>query len=163
MILFQHWQDIPSTFWRWAPFAPFEFASKGNGSLLVIPAALDTLCRAQEILGDKKLRINSAYRDPLHNARVGGAPLSRHKMGDAFDISIRGQDRAAVYNACRAAGFQGFGFYNSFLHVDLGRARTWGKWPGITHVPVVRAAVAAPKPKPKSTAKKKRTTKKKKA
>ena len=76
--------------------------------------------------------ITSAYRDPVHNARVGGAPLSRHKAGDAFDISLRtsagGHTRAQLLAVCQAAGFTGFGFYSSFLHVACGPARRWGKW-----------------------------------
>jgi hypothetical protein len=30
--------------------------------------------------------INSAYRNPAHNAAVGGAPASRHLFGDAVDL-----------------------------------------------------------------------------
>ena len=67
-------------------------------------------------------------RDPVHNARVGGAPLSRHKLGDAFDVALAGHDREALRAAARAAGFRGFGHYRTFLHVDLGPRREWGKW-----------------------------------
>lgn len=31
-------------------------------------------------------QINSAYRDPVHNQKTGGAPRSRHLVGDAADI-----------------------------------------------------------------------------
>lgn len=30
--------------------------------------------------------INSAYRNPVHNAAIGGAPQSRHMFGDAADL-----------------------------------------------------------------------------
>jgi uncharacterized protein YcbK (DUF882 family) len=92
-----------------------------------VPDALDTLTAAREIVG-RPFRILSAYRDPIHNAKVGGAPLSRHKYGDAFDIALTGHDRDELLEACKTAGFRGFGFYNTFLHVDLGSRRSWGKW-----------------------------------
>lgn len=118
---------IPPGVWRWRFFKPAELASKGNGAVLIVPEALDTLSAAREAL-DQSFRILSAYRDPLHNARVGGAPMSRHKFGDAFDIALAGHDREALREACRAAGFRGFGHYATFLHVDIWNRREWGKW-----------------------------------
>ncbi len=38
------------------------------------------------------LRILSAYRDPAHNARVGGATYSRHQYGDAVDFIVDAND-----------------------------------------------------------------------
>jgi len=70
------------------------------------------------------LVINSGYRCWLHNALVGGAPLSMHKEM-AFDISLIGKNRFEVLEACKKAGFTGFGFYKTFLHVDCGRPRFW--------------------------------------
>jgi len=60
----------------------------------------------------------------LHNARVGGAPLSQH-LRLAADISLRGHNRFDLRAACQQAGFTGFGYYTTFLHVDLGRSRHW--------------------------------------
>ena len=72
--------------------------------------------------------ILSAYRSPLHNARVGGAAKSAHKDGIAFDIALRGHDPEGLTAACRAAGFGSFGRYPTFLHVDLRKGRSWGSW-----------------------------------
>jgi len=58
---------------------------------------------------------------------VGGAPFSQH-LKLAADISTLGHDRRKLLRACRNAGFTGFGFYNTFLHIDLGRPRNW--WSG---------------------------------
>lgn len=113
--------------WRWPHFTPQEMASRGDGSLRLSGDAMDALEAARVALGEPFI-ILSAYRDPLHNARVGGAPLSRHKMGDAFDIALRGHRKTELYAACKAAGFRGFGMYKTFLHVDMGPERTWGKW-----------------------------------
>ena len=63
------------------------------------------------------LRINSGHRCALHNARVGGAPLSLHKKL-AFDVALAGHDPAQLAAAARASGFRGFGFRQTFLHLD---------------------------------------------
>ena len=75
------------------------------------------------------LAVLSAYRTPYHNAFVGGAPLSRHLFADACDISVIGLDKLALEKNAKKEGFTGFGYYRTFLHIDLGRPRTWGaKW-----------------------------------
>lgn len=125
--LFDHFREVPAAAWRWSNFSPQEVACRGEGSLLVVPAAMDRLQALRSAL-DRPLTINSAYRSPIHNARVGGAPKSRHKEGDAFDISIINLDRDALRRAAEAVGFTGFGHYRSFLHVDTGPPRTWGTW-----------------------------------
>jgi uncharacterized protein YcbK (DUF882 family) len=115
--------------WRWPHFTPSEMASKGDGSLILSEEAMDALEEARIVLNEP-FRILSAYRDPLHNARVGGAPLSRHKAGDAFDISLEGHRKDELREACQAAGFRGFGLYKVFLHIDMGPKRSWGSWTG---------------------------------
>ena len=116
---------------------PHEIASKGNDSILINEDALDRLQKARELL-NAPMTINSAFRDKAHNKKVGGADNSLHTVGRAFDIAYRLNgyvllDRRDLYEACKMAGFTGFGFYNTFLHVDTGPKRTWGtKWPELT-------------------------------
>ena len=125
--LYADYRGVPPSQWRWPHFAPREIACRGDGSLRLVPGALDALEAARARLGEPFV-VLSAYRSPLHNARVGGAPLSRHKVGDAFDLALAGHDREALLAACIAAGFSGTGFYSTFLHVDLGPKRSWGTW-----------------------------------
>ena len=123
--LFNHWTEIPSGFWVWRSFSPQEIASKGNGSILVDEDALDRLQALRDLVR-KPLHLNSAYRDPFHNAKVGGSPLSMHKTGKAFDINLTGHDKQSLIAAAREVGFTGLGInYKTFLHVDTGRKRTW--------------------------------------
>ena len=124
MTLYAHHTDIDG--WDWPNFSPAEVACRGTGELLVNVPALDTLQAARDALG-APMRINSAYRSPLHNARVGGAPMSRHKFADAFDIALAGHEPDELEAACLEAGFKGFGYYQTFLHVDIWNRRTWGK------------------------------------
>ena len=84
---------------------------------------MDALQSARSAL-ERPVRILSAHRCSLHNARVGGAPRSQH-LRLAVDISLHGHDRHALHAALREAGFTGFGFYSTFIHADLGPRRSW--------------------------------------
>lgn len=119
-----HWSDVPPASWPWQNFSPEKMASHGDGSLILVRPAMDALQAVRDVLGEP-MYINSAYRDPIYNAQIGGAALSQHKVGDAFDISLRGLERHDLHNLCMKIGFTGFGFYQTFLHVDLGRPRHW--------------------------------------
>ena len=96
---------------------------------MVVPELLDRLDVVRSRFG-RPLNLLSAYRSPYHNARVGGAPMSRHLVGDAGDLAVVGLDKELIERLAREEGFRGFGYYNTFLHVDLGRRRSWGreKW-----------------------------------
>lgn len=77
----------------------------------------------------KPLKVNSAYRDPEHNAKVGGAKGSQHIQGNAFDIDVSDlsqDERISLITQARAAGFAGIGVYNNSLHFDVGGNRAWG-------------------------------------
>ena len=63
--------------------------------------------------------INSAYRSPEHNAKVGGKPGSSHIKGLAVDISAKdSRTRFLVLDALFAVGFTRIGIADSFIHVD---------------------------------------------
>lgn len=119
-----HYSQIAPRHWPWENFSPPELASPTSGALLLERDAVARLQAMRTYLGHA-LRINSAYRDVFDNRRVGGRPASHHRFGRAFDISLHGRDRHAVLAAARAAGFTGFGYYRTFLHVDTARARFW--------------------------------------
>ena len=114
------------TDWRWPNFQPSEFACKHCGELYFWPKFFDKIQAVRSDLG-KPVRILSGHRCALHNARVGGAPLSQH-LTLAVDISVLGHDRIELLRACRRARFTGFWFYHTFLHIDLGPSRQW--WSG---------------------------------
>lgn len=84
------------------------------------------------------LNVISGYRDPEHNARVGGASNSRHMHGDAFDIDVSGlpyDERLRLASLARQAGFQGFGFYDNSVHFDAASPRAWGPSYGNDSIP----------------------------
>lgn len=108
---------------RWPDFQPMEMACRHCGESYDWPEFMDCLQKARSDVR-RAFYILSAHRCSLHNARIGGAPLSQH-LKLAADISTHGHNRRLLFLACRRAGFTGFGFYQSFLHIDLGRPRHW--------------------------------------
>lgn len=122
LIELAHHSDADRRAWKrlWPHFSPKELASKGDGSLRVSSRFLDML-EALRLAAGRPLHVNSCYRDPAHNARIGGAPLSRHKVTDAVDVKTRGwkqAERRALARLARACGFSGIGVYETFLHFD---------------------------------------------
>jgi Peptidase M15 len=80
-----------------------------------------------------QVQITSGYRDPVHNAEVGGAQGSQHLHGNAIDVSLKGlseQQKVDVYNWARGNGATGIGYYPSSdsAHFDFrqGTPAAWG-------------------------------------
>ena len=128
MTFYQNWKNVPERTWHWPNFSPAEIACRGTGKLLVNEDALNRLQELRVTLG-KPLIVNSAYRSPEHNRKVGGAKASKHLEGTAFDISMANHDPASFIAAARKAGFKGIGTYprSNFIHIDTGPARSWGE------------------------------------
>jgi zinc D-Ala-D-Ala carboxypeptidase len=127
-VKYRHHSHVLPQDWPWKNFSPKEIACRGTGELVVDPHALDALQELRDRLG-KPIIISSAYRSVEHNSRLRGAVQnSRHLAGDAFDVSMANHDPEHFERHARAVGFSGFGFYpkSNFMHIDMGRARTWG-------------------------------------
>ena len=80
----------------------------------------------QRIFG-KPVMINDAIAK-VGTSREKDTPGSRHFHGDALDINISGMsdaDKLRLVDAAIEAGFQGFGFGNGVLHIDMGKRRYW--------------------------------------
>ncbi|MEQ1901532.1 MAG: D-Ala-D-Ala carboxypeptidase family metallohydrolase [Devosia sp.] len=77
----------------------------------------------------RKIVMNSGYRDPFHNASVGGADDSYHTKCMAADFFIPGVDkRKLIAFAMREPLVGGLGCYpgRNFIHVDVrARPRGW--------------------------------------
>lgn len=76
--------------------------------------------------------INSGYRSPSHNRKVGGAVASQHLYGRAADIRIPGKTPRQIFAAIEAlqrAGkmeIGGLHAYATFVHYDIrGRKARW--------------------------------------
>jgi len=108
---------------RWPDFSSEELACRHCGETYHWPEFIDRLQAVRDDVA-RPVHVLSGHRCSLHNARVGGAPLSQH-LKLAVDIRLLGHAPGELLDASRKAGFRGFGFYQTFLHVDLGHPRHW--------------------------------------
>lgn len=101
-----------------------EFQSKDGADEVVLSVKLIYLLEKIRRITDQSVSINSGYRTPAHNKKVGGSPNSQHVLGKAADIVV-GRLHNNVGNALKIAilasqlGFNGVGVYPTFTHVDV--------------------------------------------
>lgn len=83
------------------------------------PDALAALQRIRDELGES-MTITSAYRCPKHPEEARKARAGQHSLGNAFDIQVGwGAKRMRIVDLAIKHGFNGFGFANSFIHIDF--------------------------------------------
>jgi uncharacterized protein YcbK (DUF882 family) len=97
------------------------------------PQLLDLLFDLRLRLDTREsLQIISGYRSPSTNAMLhaksdGVATRSLHMDGKAIDIRIPGRALALLRKTALAMKAGGVGYYpgSDFVHVDIGRVRSW--------------------------------------
>ena len=110
-------------------FSLEEFKCK-DGSDIPNTALLNIveLARNFEILRtaiNKPIVINSGYRSPKYNAKIGGVKDSQHLRGTAADIKVAGmtpKEVALVIEGLIESGKMkegGIGVYPTFTHYDI--------------------------------------------
>lgn len=86
------------------------------------------LAKNLQVLRDelgKPVRINSAYRTPKYNKKVGGASKSQHLLCKAADIVVAGVTPTKVAETIERLIKEkkmiqgGIGIYNNFTHYDI--------------------------------------------
>ena len=87
--------------------------------------------QVREVLGDRVVVINSAYRSKAVNDAVGSSDKSQHRLGCAADIRVPGMTPDAVVRAVRASGLA----YDQLI-------REFDSW---THLSIPNLATAAPR------------------
>ncbi|MAY42966.1 MAG: hypothetical protein CMI05_11725 [Oceanospirillaceae bacterium] len=87
----------------------------------------------QQFGADKPLHIISAYRSPETNEKLRAnskkvAKKSYHMKGQAIDIRIPGIPLKELHQASLEKRAGGVGIYSKsdFIHLDVGRVRSWG-------------------------------------
>ena len=107
-----------------------EFRCKdGSDVVFVSPELVDILQKVRDHF-KKPVKINSAYRTPPYNKKVGGALYSQHQYGTAADIVITGvaPSKVADYLETLIPGTGGIGRYKTFTHVDVRKLKS--RWIG---------------------------------
>jgi hypothetical protein len=109
-----------------------------NFGTYVANGAVDTFCLVPKLrmaiwgiesYFGRKVVVSSGYRDPAHNARVGGKEASYHMRCMAADLFIPGLDKGRIIAyAYRNPLVGGLGCYPGelFVHIDVrDRPRGW--------------------------------------
>tara|TARA_E500000081_G_C5818443_1_gene212381 strand:- start:67 stop:426 length:360 start_codon:yes stop_codon:yes gene_type:complete len=90
----------------------------GSGERFMDREFVECLDEARDIAGIQ-FKINSGYRTPDHNRKVGGGTASSHLIGRAADIHCTHTNkRLKIIEALSMVGFQRFGIAKTFIHVD---------------------------------------------
>jgi uncharacterized protein YcbK (DUF882 family) len=97
------------------------------------PKLLDQLSELRVALRtDQPFQVISGYRSPetnlkLASASSGVAKQSLHTRGMAIDIRVKDVPLAQLRDTAKALAQGGVGFYpkDDFVHVDVGRVRSW--------------------------------------
>ena len=110
-----------------------EFECKGGCDMpLEVYENIIKLASQLQFLRDytgRPITINSAYRCPDHNAKVGGSKTSQHLLGKAADITIQSLKPIEVYAIIEdlidfGVMLQGgLGLYDTFVHYDIRKTR----------------------------------------
>lgn len=98
-----------------------EFACKdGSDPIFIDSELVDILQQIRNYFG-KPVTINSAYRTPTYNIKVGGTVYSQHLYGKAADISVKGiaPGKVAAYTETLLKNCGGIGRYSTFTHIDV--------------------------------------------
>lgn len=113
-----------------ANFKVKEFACKDGSDVIFISDGLAQVLQAIRLHFGKPVTINSGYRTPAYNKKVGGAAYSQHLYGTAADIQVTGVSPkdVAAYAETLLPNTGGIGIYSTFTHVDV--RKTKSRWNG---------------------------------
>ena len=93
----------------------------------------DLLCELADAAGaEARYEVISAYRSPATNAMLvattdGVSSNSLHMRGKAIDVRLAGVPLARLRDLALAKAAGGVGYYpdSNFVHLDVGRPRSW--------------------------------------
>lgn len=120
----------PNFTWREA----LHVSANGSYRHPATPGVLTNIERVADVMQqirnryNRPISINSWYRDPVTNKRVGGASASRHLQGDAVDFVVQGLSTDEVFKDLDPwwGNRGGLAYHRSFVHLDF---RGWkSRW-----------------------------------
>lgn len=105
-----------------------EFASKDGSDAVLVAPRLVMVLQSLRSHFCAAVTINSGYRTPQYNAKVGGVTDSQHCYGMAADISVSGQkpETVAAFARTLMPDWGGVGVYakKGFTHIDVREKRS---------------------------------------
>jgi len=102
----------------------FDSPDSTDSGLNMDDSFLRMLDSAREAAGTP-FKINSGFRTPKHNKKVGGSENSSHLRGFAADIHVTSNStRYVILEALLNIGFNRIGVADTFIHVDADPIKT---------------------------------------
>jgi uncharacterized protein YcbK (DUF882 family) len=116
-----------------ANFRVDEFACNDGSDEVLIDDALVAILQAIRDHTGRTVVLNSGYRTPGYNRRIGGASQSYHVKGQAGDFNVAGYSPSAVRKLIESGVVRGvnpdkigLGSYENFTHIDTrGHRARW--------------------------------------
>jgi len=114
-----------------ANFHSNEFTCHCTCGICLVDTELVIVCERVRSLAGEPVSIVRGYSCPQHNAKIGGAELSRHMMGTAADFYWKGMAekladkgfRQQIRDLKYTTQLMGIGFGKNKLHLDTDRSR----------------------------------------
>jgi uncharacterized protein YcbK (DUF882 family) len=103
-----------------------EFAQKdGRCDKILIDSELVEVLEDVRTHFNAPVIINSGYRTPEYNKKIGGTKNSQHTKGTAADIRVKGVPASKVqqYLKNKYQDKYGIGSYRKFTHIDTRKKR----------------------------------------
>jgi uncharacterized protein YcbK (DUF882 family) len=135
-------ENLDLAYWVQGEYVPESLAEinhvlrdhRNDQVAAIDPRLLDLLNRVDVALGSSQpFQVISGYRSPASNRMLsehsdGVAKHSLHMEGKAIDIRIPGVRLADLRRTGLMLQGGGVGYYpaSDFVHLDVGRVRTWG-------------------------------------
>lgn len=134
-------ETLKTAYWAQGNYLPEALAEinhilrdyRNDQMLPIEPRLLDLLHDLHNTLDTTApIQIISAYRSPATNALLaaktdGVAKSSLHMQGKAIDLHVEGVPLDELRRAAMSLRAGGVGYYpnSNFVHVDIGRVRSW--------------------------------------
>ena len=105
-------------------FSIGEMACKDGSDEVLYNTELMEKLEKLRAYGGFTIHINSGYRTPVHNKKIGGATNSQHTKGTAADIVVKKDGKTVsgklICCLCQFLGFKGIGYISDkAVHVDM--------------------------------------------
>lgn len=113
-----------------ANFKVREFACEDGSDVVFVSDGLVQVLQAIRSHFGRTTNVNSGYRTPSHNKKVGGEEYSQHLYGLAADIEVKGINpkTVAAYVEKLLPNMGGIGIYSWGVHIDV--RKTKSRWNG---------------------------------